>query len=145
MTNSALQLRTNSGYTEEELNAAFPDIDPGFAPFGSRLVVQLRSPKIKSKGGIILTNDTVETEMWNTQVAKVRAIGPVAFSNRDKMEIWPEGEWCKVGDYVRVPKYLQDRWFVELSQGELVLFMIINDLDLLAKLTCNPLEVKAYV
>lgn len=145
MTNSAMQLRTNQDYTEEELKQAFPDIDPGFAPLGSRLVVQLRSPKTKSKGGIILTNDSVETEMWNTQVAKVRAIGPVAFNNRDKMEIWPEGEWCKVGDYVRVPKYLQDRWFVELAQGEFVLFMIINDLDLLAKLTCNPLEVKAYI
>lgn len=143
--NSPLKLAvTDNTYTETEITEAFPDVDPGFAPFGSKLIVQLRCAKSKSKGGIIFNLETQETEKWNTQVAKVRKLGPLAFHNRDSLEKWPEGAWCSEGDYVRVPKYLQDRW--EVQQGDnLVLFMIVNDIDLLAKLTGNPLEVKAYV
>ncbi len=145
--NSAV-LKIDSGdstsFTEEELAAAFPDVAPGVLPFGSRLVVQIRSVKSKSKGGIILVEDTKEAEKWNTQVAKVRRVGPISFKNRDTLESWPEGAWCNEGDYVRVPKYLQDRW--EVAHGDSsVLFMLVNDLDILAKLDCNPLEVKAYI
>ena len=143
--NSALQIRPEATYTEEEIAEAFPDVDPGFEPFGSRVVVQLRSPKTKTKSGIILTDDTKETEMWNTQIAKVRALGPLAFHNRDKQELWPEGAWCAAGDYVRIPKYNQDKWFMETADGKTVLFMIVNDIDLLAKKTGSPLEVKAYI
>lgn len=139
-----MKLQPTESFTEAEIALAFPDIDPGFIPFGSRLIVQLRSAKTKSKGGIILTSDTQETEKWNTQIAKVRKIGPVAFHNRSTLEPWPEGMWCKEGDYVRVPKYLQDRWEVE-QDGYNVLFMIVNDLDILAKKIGNPLEVKAYI
>lgn len=144
MTSQAMKIIAGSAYTEQEIAQAFPDVDPGFIPFGSRLVVQLRSAKTKSKGGIILTGETQDAEKWNTQIAKVRRIGPVAFHSRDKLEPWPEGAWCQEGDYVRVPKYLQDRWEVEFD-GYNVLFMIVNDLDILAKMTGNPLEVKAYI
>lgn len=140
-----LKLLSPTTFTEDEINEAFPDIDPGFEPFGSRVVVQLRSPKLKSKGGIILVDDTKETEMWNTQIAKVRKLGPLSFKNRDRIETWPEGAWCSIGDYVRIPKYLQDKWFMELPDGKQVLFMLINDIDLLAKKTGNPLDVKAYI
>jgi co-chaperonin GroES (HSP10) len=139
-----LQIKIEDRYTEAELREAFPDLDPGFEPFGSRLIVQLRSPKQKSRGGIILTDEVQETEMWNTQIAKVRAMGPLAFKNRESIQTWPEGDWCKVGDYVRVPKYNQDKWFTE-DGGSLVLFMLVNDIDLLAKKTGNPLSVKAYI
>lgn len=142
---SALQLRPDSTYTEEEIAEAFPAVDPGFVPFGSRVIVQLRSPKTKTKSGLYLTDETKETEMWNTQIAKVIALGPLAFHNRDKQELWPEGAWCAVGDYVRIPKYNQDKWFMETATGKTVLFMIVNDIDLLAKKTGNPLDVKAYI
>lgn len=144
MTSTAMKIKSDSRYTEEEIKQAFPDVDPGFIPFGSRLIVQLRSAKTKSKGGIILVEETKETEKWNTQIAKVRKIGPLAFHNRDSMKLWPEGAWCEEGDYVRVPKYLQDRWEVEMD-GYNVLFMIVNDIDILAKKLGNPLEVKAYI
>lgn len=155
---NGLQIRQDASYTEEEMLQAFPDVDPGFEPFGSRVIVQLRCPKTQSKGGIILTSDSIETEMWNTQIAKVRAIGPVSFRNRTTLEAWPENNWCAVGDYVRIPKYNQDKWFIEVEgkpiEGfdgvqiptkDLVLFMLVNDIDLLAKKIGNPLEVKAYI
>ncbi len=149
-------MRRDETYTDEEIDAAFPDVDPGFEPFGSRVIVQLRSPKT-TVGRIILTADSIETEMWNTQIGKVRAIGPVAFCNRETLNVWPERAWCQVGDYVRIPKFNQDKWFIErekvsldrdgdeIKVKEYVLFMLINDIDLLAKKTGNPLEVKAYI
>lgn len=143
MTSTALKISPHT-YTQNELDEAFPDIDPGFEPFGSRVIVQLRSPKTKSKGGIILTNDVQETEMWNTQIGKVRALGPLSFMNRTTQDLWPEGKWCQVGDYVRIPKFNQDKWFIE-HEDKQVLFMLVNDLDLLAKKLGNPLEVKAYI
>lgn len=141
----ALKLSVNGSYTEEEIAEAFPNVDPGFEPFGSRVIVQLRSAKSKTKGGIILVNDTQETEKWNTQIAKVIKLGPLAFHNRDSVQLWPEGAWCSEGDYVRIPKYNQDKWEVQSGEDKLVLFMLVNDIDLLAKKTGNPLEVKAYI
>lgn len=132
--------------SEDELKAAFPAVDPGAAPLGSRVLVQFRVPKTKSKGGIILHTETVDTEKWNTQVAKVVAIGPLAYKSRNDMKDWPEGAWCNVGDFVRVAKYGGDRWEVHYEDGkEPTLFALFNDLDLIAKVTSNPLAMKAFI
>lgn len=124
---------------------AFPPIDPGVKPLGSRVLVQLRSAKRKTKGGIILTGETRETEQWNTQVAKVRALGPVAFHNRTTLEPWPEGAWCEVGNYVRCPKYGGDRWSVLDESGDEVLFVLFNDLDIIGLVEGDPLAMKAFI
>lgn len=124
---------------------AFPKVDPGVRPFGSRVLLQIRRAKTKTKGGIILAGETRDTEMWNTQVAKVIAMGPLAFHNRNTMEPWPEGAWVNLGDYVRAPKYGGDRWSVHIADGEEILFVIFNDLDLLGKITGDPLAMKAFL
>lgn len=124
---------------------AFPPIDPGVRPFGSRVLLQIRRAKTKTKGGIILSGETRDTEMWNTQVAKVRAAGPLAFHNRNTMEPWPEGAWVRVGSYVRAPKYGGDRWSVRVEDGEEIIFVMFNDLDLLGEITGDPLEMKAFL
>jgi co-chaperonin GroES (HSP10) len=99
----------------DSIDQAFPEADPGLVPFGSRVLVQKRSPREVTKGGIVVPHETQETEFWNTQVAKVIALGPAAFKNRDSLEVWPEGDWCEIGAYVRVPKYGGDKWFVDLD------------------------------
>lgn len=133
-------------YAYESIDEAFPPIDPGVEPFGSRVVVQIRAPKKKTKGGIILTDDTKDTEMWNTQVAKIIAIGALAFKNRSTQEPWPEGSWCEVGDFVRVPKYGGDKWSIRHGDDDTeILFVMFNDLDLLGKVTGDPLAMKAFV
>ena len=124
---------------------AFPKVDPGVRPFGSRVLLQIRRAKTKTKGGIILAGETRDTEMWNTQVAKVIAMGPLAFHNRNTMEPWPEGAWVNLGDYVRAPKYGGDRWSVHIADGEEILFVIFHDLDLLGKITGDPLAMKAFL
>lgn len=124
---------------------AFPKVDPGVKPFGSRVLLQIRRAKTKTKGGIILAGETRDTEMWNTQVAKVIAMGPLAFHNRNTMEPWPEGSWVKVGSYVRAPKYGGDRWSVRVEDGEEILFVLFNDLDLLGEITGDPLAMKSFL
>ncbi len=131
-----------------ELIEAFPEIDPGVQPFGSRVVVQFRTAKLQTKGHIWLTSETRDTEKWNAQVAKVIAIGPLAFKSRDKGATWPEGQWAIPGDFVRVPKHGGDKWEVKIpgrEAGEEAIFAVLNDLDLIGKVTGDPLAMKAFI
>lgn len=133
-------------FSYDNLEEAFPRCDPGITPYGSRVLVQIRTPKSKTKGGIILTSETRETDAWNTQIAKVVAVGELAFKNRTTMEPWPEGSWCQPGDFVRVPKYGGDRWTVRTEDGSgEALLVIFNDLDLIGKVTGDPLAIKAFI
>lgn len=133
--------------SEADLRDSFPAVDPGAIPLGARILVQLRRTKKKTtSAGIILVEETRETEKWNNMVAKVIAVGPLAFKKRDTMEAWPEGSWCEVGDYLRVPKWGGDRWEVPVEEDEdPALFMVLNDHEVIAKITGNPLEVRAFV
>jgi co-chaperonin GroES (HSP10) len=132
-----------------DLQESFPAVDPGAKPLGARVLVQLRKAKKRmSKGGIILAEETRDTERAQNPVGRVVAIGPLAFKKRDTMESWPEGSWCEVGDYVRVPKWTGDKWEVRLGSGideDAIEFMIMNDHEVIAKITGNPLEVRAFV
>jgi len=130
---------------EQKMKDAFPDAEPGIQPFGSRVLVQIRTPMKKSAGGIIIDSGSRDTERWNTQIARVIAVGPLAFKNRNTMEQWPEGSWCAAGDFVRVAKYGGDRWEVPLPDGETALFVIFNDLDIIGKVTGDPLAVRAFI
>jgi co-chaperonin GroES (HSP10) len=132
----------------KELAWAFPEVEPGMQPYGGRIIVQLRRIK-KRKGMIYLVEETKENEKWNNMIGKVIAIGPLAFKNRDTMASWPEGSWANVGDFVRVPRWGGDRWEIKDPSDEQnedpVLFMTINDHELIAKVTANPLSFKAFV
>jgi co-chaperonin GroES (HSP10) len=135
--------------SEADLAWAFPSVDPGAKPLGARILVQLRRTKKRtSAAGIVLVHETKETEKWNNMVAKVISIGPLAFKKRDTMEPWPEGSWCDVGDYLRVPKWGGDRWEVEVpneKDEDPALFMILNDHEVIAKVTGDPLAMRAFV
>lgn len=130
---------------ENALAEAFPDVHPGIQPFGSRVLVQIRTPRRVSRGGIILSAETQDTEKWNTQVAKVISVGPLAFKNRDTQKTWPEGEWCSAGEFVRVPKYGGDRWEVPVNKNDSAMFVIFNDLDIIGRVIGDPLAVKAFI
>jgi co-chaperonin GroES (HSP10) len=87
----------------------------------------------------------VDTEKAQNPIGKVVAIGPLAFKKRDTMESWPEGSWVEVGDYVRVPRWTGDRWEIQINHDDIVQFMLMNDHEVIAKLTSNPLEMRAFV
>ena len=137
-------------FNEAELAWAFPSVDPGAKPLGGRVLVQLRRTKKKAtSAGIILVEETKETEKWQNMVAKVIEIGPLAFKHRDTMQSWPEGSWCAVGDYIRVPKWGGDRWEVKVpgddDAEDSALFMVLNDHEVIAKLTGDPLAMRAFL
>jgi co-chaperonin GroES (HSP10) len=132
-----------------ELDWAFPVVPPGATPLGGRILVQLRRTKKKTSGsGIILVEETKETEKWQNMVAKVIFVGPLAFKHRDTMQSWPEGSWCEPGDFIRVPKWGGDRWEVEVPgqpDEDPALFAVFNDHEMIAKVTGDPLTMRAYL
>lgn len=131
----------------DEMAWAFPEVKPGQRPYGGRVIIQLRRIK-KTAGRIIIVDETKENEKWNNMIGKVVAVGPLAFKNRDTMQPWPEGSWAEIGDFVRVPRWGGDRWerVVPGEDGtEPVLFMTINDHELISEITDDPLSFKAYV
>jgi len=130
-----------------ELAWAFPEVNAGQAPFGGRVIVQLRRVRKTAKGSrIILVDETKENEKWQNMIGKVIAIGPLAFKNRETMESWPEGSWAEIGDFVRVPKWGGDRW-ERTSAGDdsPVLFMTINDHELISRVTDDPLSFNVFI
>lgn len=130
---------------EQRLAAAFPDIDPGARPLGARILVQLKQTESNTTDtGIILVKETTDAEKFNNMVGKVIAIGPLAFKKRDSAEPWPEGAWCKEGDYIRVPKWGGDRWEVPYGDDEQrAIFVVMNDHEVIAAVTGDPLAMKA--
>lgn len=133
------------GFGYDHIDEAWPPVEPGVKVLGSRVLVQIRSPKTKTAGGIILTKDIQETELANTQIAKVIQLGPLAFRNRNTMELWPEGEWCQPGEFVRVPRYGGDRWEVPTGDESTAQFVIFKDLDIVGIVTGDPLAMRAFL
>lgn len=128
----------------DSLEDAFPEVDPGIIPFGSRVMVQVRRAKSQTSGGIYIPEEARKTEASNTQVSKVALVGPLAFKNRNTMDMWPEGAWCNPGDFVRTPKYGGDRWTVKHGDEEIE-FVIFNDLDIIGKVTGDPTKIRAFI
>lgn len=112
----------------------FPKMEPGIEPFGSRVLVQVRRVRTRRKSGLYMTKEATDTQLDNTCVAKVIAVGPLAYKNRNTMENWAEGSWCKAGEYVFVPKYGGLRWEraykVDDDYIDKVQFAIFDDLNI---------------
>lgn len=123
----------------------FPDVDPNFEPFGAIILLQQRVAKSDTGGDtpLALPEEVRATIQANTQVAKVIAMGPLAFKDRRTGEPWPEGAWVKPGDYVRTPKFIQEKWEVRHGEG-VVVFMTLKDLELSGRVP-RPLDMIAYV
>jgi len=134
-----------SGEQLAELERAFPLVEPGIRPFGERVLIQLRTPKIKTDGGILLVQESQEIEEWNNQIGVIRAIGPLAFHSRDSRTLWPEGAWARVGDFVRTIKYGGDRWDMKIPgrPDEKALFVVVKDLDLTGAVEGDPIAMTA--
>lgn len=134
---------------DQTLEEAFPTVAHNLEPFGSRVLVQMRTAKKITKGGIALPGETQETIQWNNQVGKVIAVGPTAFKDQKTLEPWPEGDWCKKGDYVRVPKHGGDKYEVKVpgrkeDDGDVALFVAVDHLNLLGRVP-DPMADVAFV
>jgi co-chaperonin GroES (HSP10) len=130
--------------SEEQVEDLFPSVDPGVEPLGARVLVQIRTAKSVSKGGIVLAEETRKDEQWQTQVALVLKLGPYAFRDRDgeqNLEVW-----AQPGKLVRVPRWGGDRLNVAIPgrPHEKALFCMFKDHELSGVVTINPILVDNY-
>lgn len=108
----------------------FPEVASGARPVGNQILVQLRTVRKKSSGGILLAEETKEFNQGNTQVARLVKVGQIAFRNRESGETWKEGAWAEVGDIVIMPKYGGFRFEVPIpDRDEKAIFALFNDYD----------------
>ena len=77
----------------------------------------------KTKGGVILTDKTVEDSQLTASVALVLATGPDAYNDKEK---FPNGPWCKQGDWVVFGRYAGSR--LKIEGGEV---RLLNDDEIL--------------
>jgi co-chaperonin GroES (HSP10) len=114
-------------------------------PIKDRVAVVRVKTELQTESGIVL--DGVRS--GQVDKAKVIAIGPLAFCNRETQQPWPEGAWAQVGEYVRVPKWGGDRWEVDFEDAKgakgKALFTFFNDHELIGKVTGDPRAIKAFI
>ena len=93
-------------------------------PSGWRMVLFPLKLQGKTKGGVLLTDDTVTESQVTTNICKVLKMGPECYKDKEK---FPSGPWCKEGDWVLITRYAASR--IRIDGGEL---RIINDDEILA-------------
>lgn len=126
------------------LNDAFPKVDCHRDPRKStNYIVQLRSAKHMSDGGILLAELSREAEQDNTTIGKVVAVGSGCFKSPNGTP-WPEGAWLEVGDYLQVPRHGGMRFRVKHG-SEYVHFVMFDHLQYLAHVTGDPREIVDYI
>jgi co-chaperonin GroES (HSP10) len=84
--------------------------DPDVLPVipGYHLLIRPVSVKQETKGGIILPDSTRDDIAYLTTVGKVLAVGKDAYKDNDR---YPNGPWCKEGDYVCYGKHSGQKFF----------------------------------
>ena len=92
-------------------------------PVGWRILVLPFEASKKSKGGIIYSDDAVERASIASTCGNVLAMGSQTY---DK-EKFPEGPWCKKGDWVVFARYAGSR--IKIQGGEV---RLLNDDEILA-------------
>jgi len=85
-----------------------PDPSPLPELPGYHVLVRPISVKSQTKGGIFIPDSTKEDMSYLTTVGKVIALGDLAYAEKDK---FPNGPWCKVGDYVCYGKHTGTKMF----------------------------------
>jgi co-chaperonin GroES (HSP10) len=84
--------QVQNAVTDDEVEAQLPK------PVGYKLLIAL--PQVEEtlgEMGIIKAQKTIHEEMLMTVVGLVLDIGEQAYADKDR---YPNGPWCKVGDYV---------------------------------------------
>ena len=93
-------------------------------PTGWRLLVLPFKMKEKTKGGVILAENTLERQQVASQVGLVMAMGPQCYKDKER---YPEGPWCKERDWIMFARYAGSR--IKIEGGEM---RLLNDDEVLA-------------
>ena len=101
-------------------------------PTGWRILVLPFKMGEKTKGGILMGQDTLEKQQVASQCGNVLAMGPDCYRDKDR---YKEGPWCKVGDWVMFARYAGSR--IKIEGGEV---RLLNDDEILATIK-NPEDI----
>ena len=116
----------------EGVDADRKEIEKLPKPVGWRILVLPFKAKDKTKGGILLTDKTIEDSQMTASVALVVAVGPDAYADKEK---FPNGPWCKQGDWVVFGRYAGSR--LRIEGGEV---RLLNDDEILGVVD-NPEDI----
>ena len=105
-------------------------------PSGWRLLVLPFTPKEKTKGGIIIAQESLDKARIATNCGYVVKMGPMAYGDKEK---FPSGPWCKEGDWVIFARYAGSR--LPIEGGEV---RLLNDDEVLGTIK-DPESVLHYI
>ena len=103
-------------------NIGVETVDELPSPSGYRILVLPFTPKTKSAGGILFSQETLDKARIATTCGYVLKMGPLAYKDKDKFE----DPWCKKGDWVIFARYAGSR--LPIEGGEV---RILNDDEVL--------------
>ena len=92
-------------------------------PSGWRLLVLPFTPREKTKGGILIAQESLDKLRVATNCGYVLSMGPLAYQDKEK---YPTGPWCKIGEWVIFARYAGSR--LPIEGGEV---RILNDDEVL--------------
>ena len=101
-------------------------------PTGWRIIVLPFRMDEKTKGGIFMGQDTLDKQQVASQCGNVLAMGPQCYKDRER---YPDGPWCKVGDWVIFARYAGSR--IQIEGGEI---RLLNEDEILATVK-NPEDI----
>ena len=101
-------------------------------PTGWRILVLPFKMGEKTKGGILMGQDTLEKQQVASQCGNVLAMGPDCYRDKNR---YKQGPWCKVGDWVMFARYAGSR--IKIEGGEV---RLLNDDEILATIK-NPEDI----
>jgi chaperonin GroES len=93
-------------------------------PTGWRILVLPFKMGEKTKGGVLLGQESVDRQQVASQCGNVIAMGDACYVDKER---YPKGPWCKVGDWVIFARYAGSR--IEIEGGEV---RLLNEDEVLA-------------
>ena len=103
-------------------NIGVDTVDELPEPSGYRILVLPFTPKTKSAGGILFSQETLDKARIATTCGYVLKMGDLAYQDKDKFK----DPWCKKGDWVIFARYAGSR--LPIEGGEV---RILNDDEVL--------------
>ena len=104
-------------------------------PTGWRILVLPYKGQGKTKGGVILTDETVQERTYTTVTGLVLKMGTECYDNKER---FPNGPWCKKGDWIIFGRYAGSRFGIEGVEVR-----ILNDDEIIAVVK-DPEDILQY-
>lgn len=121
---------SNADWNTDEAIPDSPEVHD--IPVGWRVIVRPVAPQAKTKGGILLTQQTQDSQAMTETVGRLVAVGPQAWGDTERFS-YP---WANVGDNVMFGKYAGKKF----EYGG-VKYVLLNDDEIIGRVP-DPTKLK---